>query len=50
MPVSGGIFVLGLVLAGTLVDYRDAGRGADGMRTPLPERQAKSVPYVRLWA
>ena len=47
--ISGGIFVMGLVLAGTLVDYRDAERAPTDLAASLYALLRETEAINRVW-
>ena len=47
--ISGGIFVMGLVLAGTLVDYRDAERAPTDIAASLYALLRETEAMNRIW-
>lgn len=47
--ISGGIFVMGLVLAGTLVDYRDAERAPTDLAASLYALLRETEAIHRVW-
>ncbi|MFO1155660.1 MAG: hypothetical protein U1E43_02270 [Rhodospirillales bacterium] len=47
--ISGGIFVMGLVLAGTLVDYRDAERAPTDVAASLYALLRETEAMNRIW-
>jgi hypothetical protein len=47
--ISGGIFVMGLVLAGTLVDYRDAERAPTDVAASLYALLRETEAMHRIW-
>ncbi|MBD9373796.1 hypothetical protein IB238_14300 [Rhizobium sp. ARZ01] len=47
--ISGGIFVMGLVLAGTLVDYRDAERAPTDVAASLYALLRETESMNRIW-
>lgn len=47
--ISGGIFVMGLVLAGTLVDYRDAERAPTDLAASLYALLRETEAINRIW-
>ena len=49
LEISGGIFVMGLVLAGTLVDYRDAERAPTDVAASLYALLRETEAMNRIW-